>query len=158
VLKRGDSLDISPATKVRVIYPPPDSAARLADDKTLVMRLECAGCRVLFMSGCGALAEQWLLKNEPDLRCDILVKSPHSDETPDLLNAAQPKVVICSCSTFAAAGRIDEAWAADATARGIRLFRQDQTGAVNVKLDAGKFTVTAFMGGRIFSGAGYDAK
>ncbi|HWB61429.1 MAG TPA: ComEC/Rec2 family competence protein, partial [Chthoniobacteraceae bacterium] len=66
--KRGDALDVSVVAKIRVLYPPPDSAARLADDKTLVMRLECGGCRVLFMSGAGAFTEQWLHDNEPDLR------------------------------------------------------------------------------------------
>ena len=74
--KRGDALEVSAIAKIRVLYPPPDSAARLADDKTLVLRLECAGCRVLFMSGAGAFTEQWLHDNESDLRCDILVRKP----------------------------------------------------------------------------------
>jgi competence protein ComEC len=142
-------VDISPVARIRVLYPPTDSTARVADDKTLVLRLECAGCRVLFMSGGGAFTEQWLLANEPDLRCDILVKSPHSNETLDFINAAQPKAIICSSSNYAA-GRIDEAWAADVVGRGIQLFREDETGAVNIKLDAGKYTVSAFIGGQTF--------
>jgi len=35
------------------------------------------------------------------------------------------------------------------------LFRQDETGAVDVKLNSGTFIVKAFMDGRIYSGAGY---
>ena len=154
MLKRGDAVDISPAVKIRVLFPPPDSTARLADEKTLVLRVECAGCRVLLMSGGDAFAERWLLDNEKDLRCDILVKSPHSDETMDFINAVQPKAIICSCSNFAAAGHIDDTWAADVAARGIHLFRQDETGAVNVKLDSGAFTVKAFMDGGSYSAKG----
>jgi competence protein ComEC len=157
MLKRGDAVDLSPVARIRVLYPPPDSTARVADDKTLVLRLECAGCRVLFMSGGGTFTERWLLDNEPDLRCDILVKSPHSDETMDFADAAQPKVIICSSSDYAA-GHIDEAWAAGVAARGIGLFREDETGAVDVKLDSGHFTVKSFLGEQTFSGAGDNAK
>lgn len=157
-LKRGDEFNISPNAKIRVLYPPPDSPARLADDKALVLQLECAGCRVLFMNGAGSIAEQWLVNNETDLRCDILVRSPHAGETFDLIDAARPKAIICSCSTYVAAGRIDEDWATGVATRGIRLFREDETGAVTVGLDPGKFTLAAFMGGQTFSGPGGQAK
>ena len=150
-LTRGDVIDISPSVKVRVLYPPPDSDARLADDKTLVLRLECAGSRVLFLCGAGNVAEQWLLDNEPDLRCDVLVKSPHSNENPALLDAIRPSAVICSSSGITAAGRIDDAWAGEVAAHGIRLFRQDETGAVTVKLDSGKLAVKAFMDSQAFA-------
>ena len=156
-LKRGDEFNVSQSARIRVLYPPPDSPARLAGDKTLVLRLECGGCRALFMCGAGNVAEQWLVQNEPDLRCDILIRSPHADEAFDLIDAARPKAIICSCSNFAA-GRIDDAWTGGIATRGIRLFREDETGAVTVRIDPGKFTVAAFMGGETFSGAGSGAK
>jgi len=156
-LKRGDELDISPMAKIRVLYPPADSDARVADEKALVLRLECAGCRVLLMPGGGAITERWLLDHEPDLRCDILVKSPHTGEMPEFLDAVHPQAIICANSSYAAE-RIDEAWAGAVDARGIRLFRQDETGAVNVKLDSGAITVKPFLGNEDFTARGQMAK
>jgi ComEC/Rec2-related protein len=151
--KRGDALEISASATICVLYPPPGINARLADDKALVLRLECDGASVLFMSSSGFLTERWLLENEPNLRADILVKNQHVSDisgTPDFIEAVKPQAIICSAADFPPRARIDETWAQDVAALGIRLFRQDETGAVRVELNRDGFVVRPFLGGQIF--------
>lgn len=152
---RGGVVKISDLATIRVLYPPPDIPMRTADDKALVLRLDCAGTRVLFMASSGFLTERWLLDREQDflLRSDILVKNQNGGDisgTSDFIDAVKPKVIICSAADFPASQRIDASWARDVVSRGIRLFRQDETGAVHIELNRGGFTVRAFLGDQTF--------
>jgi len=150
---RGDLLQISGPAKIRVLYPPPGLNARAAADKALVLRLETAGTRVLFMPGSSPAAERWLLQNESDLRSAILVTNQHGVETSDDLNflkAVQPKAIVCLAPKFPPSTHIDEAWAAEVTNSGIHLLRQDETGAVRIDLNPGDFTIHPFLGNQIF--------
>ncbi len=152
----SDLLEIH-ATKITILYPPKNSNARLADDKALVLRLDRYGCSVLFVSSSGAVAERWLLDNKRDmLRADILVTNTHdtdTSETPGFIEAVQPGAVIASTE-------IDGAWARDITARGIKLFRQEQAGGVNISLGMpdGEYVVKAFLGNESFHGTGHYAE
>lgn len=150
-LHAGDVLEISDTVKIHVLYPPVDSKARASADKALVFLLECDGCRVLFMPVSSEAAEQWLLANEPALHCDLLIKSPRGLENPGFVAALQPKAIICGSSVLFATGAIDETWAAAVAAQGIKLFRQDQTGAVHISIDHGVMTLRSFLGGRTWT-------
>ena len=149
---RGTTTEISSAAKLRVLYPPADLNTSLADDKALVILLECNGTRILFMSGSGAFTEHWLLEHEPALHCDILVKNQHSGPsgTPDFLAAVHPKVIVASVAEFPPTSHLDEAWAADVKKNGITLFREDQTGSVEIDLHRDHFEVIPFLGGQTF--------
>lgn len=155
--RRGSMVKISDIATIRVLYPPPDISVRASDDKALVLRLDCAGARVLFVSSSGFLTERWLLDRGQNflLRSDILVKNQNGADisgTPDFINAVKPKVIVCSAADFPASARIEEAWGRDVVARGIRLFRQDETGAVRIELGRDEFTVRSFIGGQTFRG------
>jgi len=150
---RGATLEISSSAKLHVLYPPADLNTSLADDKAMVMLLECDGARILFMAGSGAFTERWLLEHEPGLRCDILVKNQHgsgASGTPDFLAAVHPKVIVASVAEFPPTSHLDEAWASDVKKRGIALFREDQTGSVEIDLRRDHFEVTPFLGGQTF--------
>ncbi|MGB8168762.1 MAG: ComEC/Rec2 family competence protein [Chthoniobacteraceae bacterium] len=147
---RGDFIRIAPQASLRVLFPPAGLKRSLADDKALVLQLDSAGTRVLFMSDSGFSTEQWLLENEPDLRSDIVVKGHHSKDlsgTLEFLARVEPQAVICSqLEPTHSVEALDE-WERAATARGIAVFRQDRTGAVHVELrDRGEFEVRAFVG------------
>src|SRR5205807_7249511 len=49
------------------------------------------------------------------------------------LDAVQPRLVIATSRDFPDYERIDDKWAEDVQARGIKLFRQDETGAVTLR-------------------------
>lgn len=150
---RGDILRIAPEVALRVLFPPEGLKRSVADDKALVLQLDHAGTRVLFMSDSGFSTEQWLLENEPDLRSDLLVKGHHARDlsgTPDFLARVQPRAVVCGqLDATQGVESLDE-WEQNAAARGIAVFRQDRTGAVRVELrSGGEFEVRAFVGGQI---------
>lgn len=153
ICQRGDLLPIGPGATVRVLFPQPGIHRSLADDRALVLLLECAGARVLFMSDSGLATEQWLLENEPCLRADLLVKGqPKKDfsGTLDFLARVQPQAIVCSTPGFGAPVTAMAEWEKKVTARGIAIFRQDRTGAVSITLDDGALELRAFRGGQIF--------
>jgi competence protein ComEC len=150
--RAGDTLTICPGVRLRVLHPPAANVRAVADDKVLVTRLDAAGVRVLFLSDASFATEQWLLKNAPDeVRCDILVKGrPRTGPSGDtaFLDAANPRVVIASASDFPRSENLPPEFAAALAERGVRLFRQDQTGAVSVRIFSTHWEVSAFLGGQ----------
>ena len=150
--RRGDRVAISPTTALRILFPPGGYQRPAADDKTLVLRLECGTTRILFMSDSGFATEQWLLRNEADLGADMVIKGQHSKDhsgTADFLAAVNPRAVICSAPEEGrGSGSLDE-WCAQIEARGITVFRQDRTGAVHVTVGRGEFVVRGFVNGQI---------
>jgi ComEC/Rec2-related protein len=152
--ERGDILRLGPQTTVRVLFPPGGLARSLADDKALVLQLESAGTRVLFMADSGFSTEQWLLENEPDLRADVLVKGHHSRDlsgTPDFIARVQPRAIVCGQLDIAQSRDALDEWTRGVAARGIETFRQDATGAVTIKMSAdGALEVRGFVNGQTF--------
>ena len=151
LVQRGDLLRLNPGTTVRVLYPPAGLARATADDKALVLQLEAAGVRVLFMSDSGFATEQWLLENEPDLRSDIIIKGQHAKDlsgTLDFLARVRPRAVVCSALGYGDAPEGLAAWEGSLTAAGVAVFRQDHTGAVSVIIRDGGFAIEARIGGQ----------
>ena len=154
ICRRGDVLSISPDAKLRVLFPPPGLVRSAADDKGLVVRLECSGRRVLFMSDSGFATEQWLVQNEPDLRADLVVKGQHSKDfsgTLEFLARVQPAAVICSAPGFGAPAHVLDEWAQRVIAQGIAVFRQDECGAAQVEMRDGEINIRGFGNARTFS-------
>jgi len=151
--ERGDLLRIGGRGTLRVLYPPSGLRRTVADDKALVVQLETAGQRVLFMSDSGFVTEQWLLENEPGLRSEILIKGQHAKDlsgTPDFLARVQPQAVICSGLAFGEPREKLDPWARDAASRGIAVFRQDRTGAVQVEIRDDGFALRGYVNGQTF--------
>jgi len=66
--------------------------------------------------------------------------------TPDFLDAVHPSLIVASSTSFPPEEQIREEWAAQVEALGIRLLRQDRTGAVRITLDAhGAWQAEPFM-------------
>ncbi len=155
ILQRGDALHVSPAATLRVLFPPPGWQRSLADDKALVLRLEYAGLRVLFMSDSGFATESWLVAHEPDLRADVVVKGQHARDvsgTLDFLLKVQPRAVVCAVAEFGATGTDLDAWTAALQRRGIEVFRQDRTGAVRLewRRSGGELRLRSYLGDQTF--------
>jgi len=149
---RGDRLRLTDEAALRVLYPPAGLQRATADDKALVLQLETAGTRILFMSDSGFATEHWLLENEPDLRSDVVVKGQHARElsgTLDFLARVQPQAVICSALGYGEMpGKLDS-WEQSVAARGIAVFRQDRAGAVHLQIRPGGFEIRARVTGQV---------
>ena len=151
VMARGDTLTLAPGVVLRILFPPEGLHTSRADDQAFVLRLDAAGKRILLTSDAGFLTESWLLENAPaeELRSDIWVKHMHAKDisgTPDFLAAVRPTLIVASSTAFPPEEQIREEWAAQIEALGIRLLRQDRTGAVRIALDSnGTWQAEPFM-------------
>ena len=153
ICRRGDVIAISPDVKLCVLFPPPGLVRKPADDKALVVRLECAGRRVLFMSDSGFSTEQWLLQNEPDLRADLLVKGHHFKDfsgTAEFLARVQPAAVICTAPGFGAPPHALDEWVQRLSEKGVAVFNQEQCGAARVEIRDGEIHVCGFANAQTF--------
>jgi ComEC/Rec2-related protein len=151
--RRGDHFAVSPKTTISVLFPPPALRRTSADDKALVLRVECAGRRVLFMSDSGFATEQWLVENETDLRADVLVKGQHAKDlsgTLDFIARVQPEAVVCSALGYGAEPRALDEWARSVAEKGIAVFRQDDCGAVQGEVRDGQMALRGFTNAQTF--------
>ena len=107
------------------------------------------------MSDAGLSTEQWLLAHSAEkLPCDILIKgSSRRGPSADLsfLKAANPSVVVASAADFPASERIPDALVENLASLGIRLFRQDENGAVRIRIYSTHWEVSAWVDQRHYS-------
>jgi len=150
--RRGDEFTLG-RSRVQVLFPPRGWLGNLADDKALVVRIECEGRRVLLMSDAGFITERWLIDHEPDLRADVLVKGHHSRDlsgTEDFIGHVAPAVVIAGQLRYGAAAEPLDAWCETIAAKGIAVFRQDHCGAARIAIREGAIDVRGFVNDQTF--------
>ena len=153
-LAAGDNFHLSREAIAHVLFPPRGFAGATADDQALVIRLSIAPSTfVLFMSDNGEETERALLSNGSNLQSDILVKGQHSSGSSgsaSFLDDARPRLIIATSREFPEHERISEQWAEQLRARGIKLFRQDETGAVELNFSNQKWSARAYLTGEVF--------
>jgi beta-lactamase superfamily II metal-dependent hydrolase len=136
--KAGDEFNLSRDVRARILFPPLGLEGDSADDQALVIQLIVSGKpRALFMSDSGVATEEFLLQNYPDLRSDILIKGQHHSGVSGsdaFLDRVQPQAIIATSRDFPENERIKQEWAEGVCSRGIKLFRQDETGAVQIRI------------------------
>src|SRR6266487_1874720 len=153
-LAAGDNFHLSREAIAHVLFPPRGFAGATADDQALVIRLSIAPSTfVSFMSDNGEETERALLSNGSNLQSDILVKGQHysgiSGSAP-FLDAVRPRLIIATSREFPDRERISEQWAEQLRARGIKLFRQDETGAVELSFTGDEWRARAYLTGEVF--------
>ncbi|MEP7078717.1 MAG: hypothetical protein ABI795_06770, partial [Chthoniobacterales bacterium] len=77
-----------------------------------------------------------LLGTNADLRSDIIVKGQHHtgvSGSAEFLERVQPTAIIASSVPFPQNETVRDEWETALTARHIKLFRQDRTGAVTLR-------------------------
>ena len=150
LLVRGDSFLLSPRVSARVLFPPAQFRAKAADDEALVIRLEIDGkFHVLLVSDSGLSTEKQLLATPNELASDVLVMGRHYSGvavSEEFIDAVQPRLIIATSVAFPARERVPDDWAQTIRARGITLFRQDETGAVRLDFFGDHWTATPFLG------------
>jgi len=153
-LSAGNSFEISPQITGKILFPPNGFAAGTADDETLVMQLLIAHTtKVLFVSDSGYATENALFASGVDLQSDIVIKGQHhSGESGSdrFLDAVRPKLIVATSRDFPEYERISDEWADFVRAKGIKLFRQDETGAVEIFFREREWEARAYITGEIF--------
>ncbi|PYK85775.1 MAG: hypothetical protein DMF47_09105 [Verrucomicrobia bacterium] len=90
------------------------------------------------------------------MRSDILVKGQHhsgGSGSDTFLEAVQPRLIIATSRDFPEYERVSDEWAEQVRARGIKLFRQDETGAVELKFGRNDWEARAYITGETFRSA-----
>lgn len=153
-LVRGDQLLLGRDVHASVLYPPRNQQVASADDAPLILRIIFdEKLFVLFESDAGAEAEATLLKSSEPLRSDILIKGQHhagNSGTMPFVEAVAPKLIIATSREMPVTENITPEWAKEIAQRGIQLFRQDQTGAVEIRLTNKNWTARGFLNRQLF--------
>lgn len=152
--RAGDRFEISPSASLIILHPPEGLVAATADDKSLVTLLESRETRILFLSDAGPTTFQWLLENQStEIPADIVILGRHHSGAPpgaSFLRAVNPSLVVATPAGFPSNEPIDEQWASMVESLGIRLFRQDRTGAVRIRVEKNSWAADGFLSGEIF--------
>jgi competence protein ComEC len=134
----GDEFNLAGDVTARVLFPPAGFESGRADDRTLVVQLMVSGkACALFMSDSGLATEARLMQMYPDLRSDVLIKGQHHSGfsgSDAFLQRVQPQAIVATARDFPESERIKPEWAEGLQARGIKLFRLDETGAVQIRI------------------------
>ena len=153
-LATGDSFRLSRKVTAHVLFPPQSFSASIADDQACVLQLVLSsGARVLLTSDSGIKTEDQLLHRNADLHSDVWIKGQHhsgNSGSGPFLDAVQPRLVIATSRDFPDYERIDDKWAEYVQARGIKLFRQDETGAVTLRFGRTGWEAQSYLTGETF--------
>jgi ComEC/Rec2-related protein len=153
-VQAGDRFEISPSMTLQILYPPSDLVAATADDKSLVALVDSSPARVLILSDAGSTTFEWLLQNQRSaIAADVVILGRHHTGAPpeaSFLRAVNPSLVIAAAAGFPSNEPIDEEWASMVEGLGIRLFRQDRTGAAMIRLDKQGYAAKGFLNGETF--------
>jgi competence protein ComEC len=155
-LSSGEKFQIGPGISAAILFPPRGFVATKADDQALVMQLSINKTKILFVSDSGYATENALLGSKSELRSDILVKGQHHSGNSGLdafLDAVQPQLIIATSVDFPQRERIPDQWAERVRQRGIKLFRQDETGAVELEFNRNAWQARAYVTGETFRSA-----
>jgi competence protein ComEC len=150
----GDAFRLSRSVSAHVLYPPRAMSAAMTDDQTYVIQLSVEpSTQVLFMSDSGSATERKLLASGLNLRSHIVIKGQHHSGqscADEFLDAVRPQLIIASSRDFPSYERINDEWAERVRARGIKLFRQDETGAVELSFGEGEWNARSYVTGETF--------
>jgi len=67
-----------------------------------------------------------------------------------LLDAVRPRLIIATSKEFPEHERINEQWIEQVRSSGIKLFRQDETGAVELNFSKEGWSARAYVTGEVF--------
>ena len=150
----GSGRKISSRVTVKILHPPAISLGSTADDQAVVAQLIIGSkTHVLLVSDIGVGTENALCESHLDLRSDILIKGQHRSGVSGserFLDAVQPKLIVATSRDFPETERLTDEWSEKVQARGIKLFRQDKSGAVELRFYRERWEASAYLTGETF--------
>jgi len=148
--RAGDFLAFADQASIQILHPPASLREDKADDKALIVLLEAAGTRILLLSDSGPPAWERL----DGVKAEVLVVGRHHSgilPEAEFLQKTGIRAVVASAAGFPAQEPIDESWASMLREKNIVLFRMDETGAVEILLRPGEYSMTGFLNGQTFA-------
>jgi ComEC/Rec2-related protein len=150
----GEDVALSQCVLAKILHPPPGFAATTGDDQALVIQLTIEpSTKVLLLSDSGYETENALIASGADLRSDVIVKGQHhsgQSGSDAFLDAVRPRLIVATSRDFPGHERVSDEWVAGVRARGIKLFRQDETGAVELRFASDEWIARAYITGETF--------
>jgi competence protein ComEC len=117
------------------------------NNNAIVAMAEWGKSRVLLTADIEKPAEERLLRNYPDLHCNVLKVGHHGSKTstsPELLAATHPGAAIISCGKYNPFGHPNAEVLQRLDDEGIPVFRTDANGAIDVRCTQESCGVTTF--------------
>jgi ComEC/Rec2-related protein len=156
-LTAGESFRLSHEVVAHVMFPPRNFSSPTADDQTYVVHLIVEpATSILFMSDSGVKTEEQLLASGWNLQSDIIIKGQHhsgQSGSEAFLDATHPRLIIATSRDFPGYERVSDSWAENLRGRGIKLFRQDETGAVTLRFGPDGWEAQSYFTGETFRSA-----
>lgn len=150
----GDEFDLSRDVRAKILFPPREFKGGKADDQALVIQLAVSGrSLVLIMSDSGVATEEYLAKNYPNLRSDIVIKGQHYSGVSGsdaFLASVQPQAIVATSRDFPENERLKSEWVERVGASGVKLFRQDETGAVRIRVFSDRWDAKTYVPSETF--------
>lgn len=157
LVRSGDRIELLPGLMADVLHPAGGLRPAKADDGVIILRWEAEGVRFLCLGDAGPEACARLLELPSDeLRADVLLLGlPRSGEPPplDLLAAIRPVLVVAGGAAAVRHLRWDEKWLDQVRRSGARVFRQEETGAVEMDIQRGRLRARGVLNGASFESA-----
>lgn len=148
-LQAGDTLPVGSA-KIKILYPRATDLGDKADDRTLIVRIDCGRTRLLWCNDAGFSAEKSLLerRSAEDLRADVLIRNQHASDLSALiefLQAVQPQVVITSNAPSDPAERLPLRLRQWCDYHNRLLWDTSKTGMVQINAWPDRLTLTTWL-------------
>jgi competence protein ComEC len=147
-MKAGARWPVAPGTQAEVLHPPATTGSGRAEDNAVVLRLETAGHRVLFLSDASDAVEERLVASGQDLRADVVIREGSGRETlcsESFLASVQPQWVVLQTHSWPPGRPPHPAFTARLAAHKVRLIRTAEAGAVTVRLRQTGISVHSFL-------------
>jgi len=148
LVEAGDEIEMGDRIRCEVLYPPAGFQGRTAADKSLILRLDYAGRRVLLMSDSAFAGERWLMENGNDFRADVVVIDGESADiagSVDFLRASGAKAAVRGEPGYAAVEK--RKWTGQVYKIGIQPFLQTETGGIVMEISGSGVSVTGVENG-----------
>jgi competence protein ComEC len=147
--RAGDKMDWPGGWEVRVLWPGKEMPWERLEDRGLVFRASSARGSVLFAGDVSAEIEREILGRGVDVRSDVLIHGEHSQAgnlSSDWLHAVRPRYLVRPGRGYQPDRSLDHVFWEDVEALGIRVLRQDRTGAVILDFGQEGLGVREFRG------------
>jgi competence protein ComEC len=150
-LAAGDTITLADGVTFSVYSPSRTTAARSDSDamdvneQSLVFRLRYGAVSMLFTADAGYAAEHRLLSDGYELEATILKVGHHGSRystSPEFLRQVNPRLALISAGYGNRFGLPAQTTVNLITSRGIRLYRTDRDGTIEVISDGNRWSVT----------------
>ena len=149
---RGQVIDLGDGTRAEVLNPPEEHLVGTDDDvnnNSIVLRVTNGRSSIMLMGDAGRAAEADILESAGSLKCDVLKVAHHgsNDSTSDAwIDAVGSEVAVISVGRNNPFGHPSREVLERLSTRGIKVYRTDQNGAVQVSFADGRPDVKTTLG------------